>query len=223
MLRLFFLLSFAIINSHIAFASDRVAIYSISIPGLHQEDGQGDYDKIINDGIAQVGQVNFSLLPPKRAFAAFQKCSNCCISPANLNPDFYDFKQDIHIIASKPMAVAKIYVFSGPGASITYSSLHELVGLRVGIRRGMPYGKRFEEFNLNTSEASDLLKNISKLKLGRVDVIVAYMPDVYEAFEQLDMKPLPHQPDNPIAIHNDSLVCRGVSKDFISLFNSTLP
>jgi len=52
--------------------------------------------------------------------------------------------------------------------------------------------------------------NINLINQDRIDAFVAFIPDAYQAFNRLGLKPFPHAPDHPLAFHNDSLVCRGV-------------
>lgn len=196
-----------------------VTVYAIDIPGLHQNDGQGEYDQIIEKAVVSSGLAKLEVQPPARAEDSFASCTNCCFTPANKNPDFYDFGDDI--VQTTPMNTAKIYIFTNEGQP-TLNNVDDLKGKSVGIRKGMPYGNTFDAAGLNTSTVTTIEANIKKLQAGRIDAFVAYVPDVYAAFEGLGMKPLPHDADNPIAIHEDSLVCKGVSSDFVSKFNSAI-
>ena len=92
----------------------------------------------------------------------------------------------------------------------------------TGFARDLPYGKSFESANLNTSAVGDIESNIKKLKSGRIDAFVAYVPDAYAAFDKMGLPPFPHNKAAPIAEHPDSLVCRGVAASFVDAFNATL-
>ena len=197
----------------------QVTIYSTDIPGLHQKDGQGDYDKIINKSVVKSGLAKLVVLPPARTVAKFKQCSNCCYSPANKNPEFYDF--GANYVETKPMGVAKIYIFTRSGEKVI-SSLSQLKGKRVGARRGMPYGKTFDNSGLKVELVNTIAQNIKKLKVGRIYAFIAYIPDAYTVFEKMGMKPLPHAKDKPVAVHEDNLVCKGVSPSFIKKFNKAL-
>ncbi len=98
-------------------------IIGVEIPGLHQKDGGGVYDVILNGILVSTGVASLKVLPPARADAGFEACQNCCYSPANKNPEFYSFGSDTK--ESDPMDVAKVYIFSAPGKSV-YSSLQAL-------------------------------------------------------------------------------------------------
>jgi hypothetical protein len=200
-------------------ATAQVTIYGISIPGLHQKNGKGKYDIIINKTVIKTGQAILKIAPPARAENNFKICTNCCFSPANKNPEFYDFGSGY--VQTEPMATAKIYIWTKRGSQ-PISNLEDLKGKKVGIRRGMPYGKTFENSGLNTQDVNNIEQNIIKLEKGRIDAFIAYVPDAYNIFKDIGMVPLPHDKNNPIAIHEDSLVCKGVSSQFIKDFNRML-
>lgn len=196
-----------------------VAIIGTDIPGLHQKDGKGVYDIIVNEALVSKGLANLKVYPPARAEAEFSSCQNCCFSPANKNPEFYTYGGDV--TESLPMNVAKVYIFSAPGKK-TFSSYADLKGKKVGVRRGMTYGFSFDAAKLKASEANSLEQNIKKLETGRIDAMVAYVPDVYLALNDMGKGEFPHKKDQPAAVHNDALVCRGVPAGFIDQFNKNL-
>jgi hypothetical protein len=197
----------------------QVNIIGTDIPGLHQKDGKGVYDVIINQTLVSKGLGSLKVLPPARAEAEFSSCQNCCFSPANKNPEFYDFGGDVS--KSEPMNVAKVYIFSAPGKS-AFGGYGDLKGKKVGVRRGMIYGKSYDGANLKASEANTLEQNIKKLETGRIDAMVAYVPDAYLAFMGMGKKHFPHMTEKPAAVHDDALVCRGVPAGFVDKFNGNL-
>ena len=194
-----------------------VTIYAIDIPGLHEKSGGGIYDKPIADALVSTGQATVTVLPPARAENSFADCTNCCLSPANLSAEFYDYGSDV--VQTEPMGTAQIFIFSQPNGAVI-SSLAALKGKKVGVRSGMPYGKSFDGAGLTTTATSKIENNIAKLESTRIDAMVAYVPDAYDAFSGLGKAPFPHAKDAPIAVHPDALVCRGVSQGFLDAFNS---
>ncbi len=77
----------------------------------------------------------------------------------------------------------------------------------------MPYGGTSDNMRLETESVPIIRSNIKKLDVGRIDAFITYIPDTYNVFEELGIEPYPHAKDKPIAIHEDSLVRRGVSKE----------
>lgn len=196
-----------------------VSVFALDIPGLHQKDGGGDYDKIVDKAVVQSGKAKIFVLPPARAESEFSKCTNCCLSPANKNPDFYEYGDDV--VVTKAMSIAKVYIFTGKGKAII-SGLKGLIGKNVGARNGMPYGKKFDASGVSPKLVSDIKTNIKKIDSGRIDAFLAYYPDAYTVFEELGVEPYPHDKEHPIAEHPDSLVCRGTSEAFIKAFNKAV-
>jgi len=196
-----------------------VSIIGLEIPGLHQNDGEGVYDKIVNQTVVRKRLANLNVYPPTRAEELFETCKNCCLTPANKNPEFYDFPSPI--VETDPMNTAKIYIFVKQGAKVI-SKLKDLKGKEVGIRRGMPYGKSFERSKLNTHSVNTIEKNIFLTLTNRLDAFIAYVPDAYYAFRNVRVEPFPHEVSKPLAVHPDRLVCKGVSVEFINQFNKLL-
>lgn len=196
----------------------QVKVLSIEIPGLFQKDGMGEYDTVLKKAQQKIDFKQVTV-PAARAFLAFKKCTSCCLTPANKNPNFYDFGSQY--IETKPIATAKIYIFS---KNEKISSLVDLKNLKVGVRRGMPYGKRYERAGLNVSLANTIEQNIKKLEKGRIDAFLAYSPDVWAAFKALNVKPFMYDKEHPVAVHPDSIVCKksDLTKKFVDVFNQSI-
>jgi len=200
-------------------AHAQVTVLGIEIAGLHQADKGGDYDK----NVVQVKDAILTVLPATRAFAEFAKCSDCCISPANKNPVFYEFNTDAYL-ASKPQNLAKVYIFSPAGAPAV-SSLDALKGKKVGIRAGLPYGKRIDDSKDFIKDPSPTPEaSIKKLELGRVDYLLEWTPDMEIAFQKLNMKPFPHAEAQPVEVHEDSVLCKASprTKAFLEKLNGVI-
>ncbi len=202
-----------------AVSQAEVRIIGIDIPGLYQKDGKGVYDQVVGEVVVKQGLAAVQTLPPARAENDFSKCLNCCMSPANGNPEFYELGPDMTV--SDPMNHARVYVFTRKGEPLI-NSLEGLKGKKNGIRHGMPYGKSFENADLNVQKAHTLASNFKKLEKGRLDAVVAYIPDAYIYFKEQGMEPFPHDVDRPLVAHDDALLCRGVDQSFMDAFNSGL-
>lgn len=198
----------------------RFKLITIDIAGLHVLDGTGRYDKILNAAISSSGlPIEPQLVPPTRALRDFGLCKNCCLSPINLNPEFYDFSDAIE---SLPMHTAKIVIFTKPGTPVM-SQLASLRSLRVGAPLGVPHGTTIEQSGIIDVRFATVHGNIQYLQRGRIDAFIAYIPDAYTAFADLGLEPFPHNAQQPLAVHNDSVVCRGqTGEKFIAVLNNHL-
>lgn len=192
------ILGLVFLTSFSSESSDAV-IAAISIDGLHQKNGNGDYDKIVK-GLAKV-----RVLTPTAAEKLFTKGGADCISPANADNNFYTYS--FPVITSNSMFQAKIYAYTQTGTPVL-SSLSELSGKKVGIRSGMPYGNEIDSSDLKFIKARDIETNIKRLKQGQIDVFIAYWPDTDAAFDKAGISPLTHAKDSPLAVHDDQVVCR---------------
>lgn len=199
------LIVFAVPYASIALSAD-ADLSVMEIGGLYQKDGKGLYDQVVSAASAK-SDVSFKIqhVPPKRAFANFETGKSLCMAPANTNPDFYNFS--FKTVQSASMTEAKVYIFTKAGSS-PVSDVTALKGMKVGVRQGMPYGNNIENSGLSLVAASSIETNIKKLNAGRIDVFLAYWPDVYAAFDAMGVDPLPHAADQPVAVHNDSILCR---------------
>jgi len=198
-----------------------VTIYAYDIPGLYQQDGGGVYDKIVGQLVVDEGVGSIKVLPGIRAEKLFANCKNCCISPANTNPAFYDFESDVH--ATDPVNNAEIYIFSKRGAP-PIDNVEDLAGKRVGIRRGMAtsLSSVIDDAGFKTQGVDTIKQNMEKLDKGRIYAFIDFVPDVYLAAGDLGVEAHPHAKGQPLERHPDSLACRGVSTEFMTRFNDGL-
>ena len=73
---------------------------------------------------------------------------------------------------SQPLPANQVGFFRRTDSLISFKSMDELKGRRIGIVRGYLNPKAFDEAHLNTDEASDDTTNLRKLGAGRVDLIL---------------------------------------------------
>lgn len=201
------------------FTTAQVQIIGYEIPGLHQQDKAGVYDQILQKVVIADGMAILDVYPPARAERTFKNCQNCCITPVNNNPEFYDFVGNV--VSTAAINHARIYIFSPPGSE-PFHSLSQLNDKVIGTRFGMPYGKTFNSADLKKIEVSDLGEHISLMKLGHIDAFLAYAPDIYDMFKEEGVTPYPHVESQPYALHPDTLVCRSVTREFVDTFNKRI-
>jgi len=204
--------------------SETVNIFALELHGLHEKDNTGQYDKALLSILTSPISATLDVLPPARAHKTFESCNNCCISPANNNPEYYSF--DVNTVFTDPLDIAKLYIFTSPGMP-TVNNLKDLKGQSVGIRLGIPYGKKigrllYGDLEINVEKVHSSISNIQKLAKGRISAFLDYTPDIYASFDLVDIDVYPYDKEHPINIHEDSLACKGVSKNFVKIFNTRL-
>ena len=195
-------------------------IYMTDIEGLHQKDEQGVYDQILKQALSKVtAPATLHLGAPDETAITFETCTNCCHSPANNSPSFYDWEGNV--IELTAMNYAKVYIFSAPGKP-AYSSFDQLKGKKVGARDGMDYGKDVSGSGVSLIPADSITTNIKKLDAGELDAFIAFVPDAYLAFNSLKAQPYPHSERTPMAIHIDRVICRGAPKEFTDALDGAM-
>ncbi len=177
------------------------------ILGVYTGDDQGAYDQVY----AAIQKATGADLPKIEVMSAgeaidlYTKGQAECMTPGNTNRDFYPVT--FQAIQSKPFNVAKVYIFTAPGTE-PLSSLDALKGKRIAVRDGFAYGATFDAAGLNPEKNTTIEANIAKLLKGRLDAIVDFVPDAWDAFLNYGMPPLPYRADKPVAVHQDAVVCR---------------
>ena len=199
----------------------QVTIYAYDISGLYQLDGGGAYDSIVKELVLDKDLGELKVLPGFRAEQEFANCRNCCITPANTNPAFYDFGSDV--FATDPMNVAEIYIFSQRGSD-PIVTVDQIAGKRVGIRRSMATSLKsvLDRGDFKLQPVDTIEQNVAKLDRGRIHAFIDFVPDVYLAAGEIGIEPHPHAKGKPLERHPDSLACRNVSPTFLKTFNDGL-
>lgn len=202
--------------------AESVTIHAIEIPGLYQPDGKGDYNNVLDALRPNLGtDYRIVVESAAMAFSGFENCADCCISPANRNPEFYPYQDGF--LETMPMNRADIYIWTAPGMPII-DNIAALKGKKVGARIGFPYGQSVEHM-LNLQRVKSIETNINLLEAGRIDAMIDYVPDTYTVFERLGKKPFPHNAGHPVLSHNDAILCHDTprARDFVSEFDRALP
>ncbi|MEW6992386.1 hypothetical protein AADZ91_17085 [Colwelliaceae bacterium 6441] len=187
-----------------AFATADVKIAVYNLPPLFEPSGNGSYDQLFNKVKVKANENwSYNILPAARAEQAFSAKNVDCVAPFDK-----DFSGLSDVIQSDFFNVAKIYIFT-PAGTPALTKLKQLQGKKVGARRGMPYGPEFGMLNLKVDYVETIEANIKKLKAGRIDAFLAYVPDAWEAFNHLGMKleDLSYNEASPYITHEDGFLC----------------
>ncbi len=75
------------------------------------------------------------------------------------------------LLYSKPYAACVVKVVKRKGDPFEYTGINSLTGKKIGVVRGADYGPEFNNAkNFSKEEATNLIQNIKKLILGRIDL-----------------------------------------------------
>jgi len=189
-----------------------VTIAAIDIPGLLEPGQNGAYDRILARVAELTGekwQLNY--LPAKRANAALTAEGSCAI-PYDLhhfNEGGTDSKGPL--IASAPINVAKVYLFSAPD-STPLGEIPDKPHFIVGVRRGLPYGQDVDHLIASHQErflfANSEDSNVRMLLSGGIGAMLAFLPDINNYYQLHPGTPaLVYDKQRPIVVYKDSVVC----------------
>lgn len=195
----------ALFVTSVSSIAEELTLSTITIDGLHQRDGTGLYDQVMNEAAKAAGDtLKLKTFAPKSLWKFFNSKKLSCVSPANTDKNFYRFA--FPTIQSTPFFQAKIFIYTKSGSQ-PIADLSGLKGKRVGIRNSMDYGNKIDKAGLTMKVARTIEKNIERLEAGEIDAFIAYWPDSDAAFKAKGMEPLPHA-STPVNFHDDAVLCR---------------
>ena len=198
-------------------AETSVVVYDIK--GLHHADHSGSYDKILLKAKDLGVGVKLLHAPIIRAKHLFRSKQLNCISPTDGSTDPFPFAT----IQSLPLNLAKAYIFSKQGGPV-YSDLKELKGLNIGVRKGLEFGGKLDQYPLNIEPVWDTEQNYKKLLSGRIDAFIAYVPDLWGYFGSQHIPQLAYNKSKPILVYQESVACHDTPENraFIKQLNTAL-
>lgn len=194
-----------------------VKLAAYETPSLLQANGKGKYDKVFEmlNGYFD-RNWRYPVLNAEEIEKRFEAKEVDCIIPFDI--DFYEGNHEVK--QSDYINLAKVYIFTKPEFGLL-AGVESLKGKRVAARRGMPYGAEVAAARLEIHWGDTIQANIMKLLNGRVDAMIAYVPDAWFAFKYLKMEPLLYDAENPLVIHEDAFLCHDTEQTeiFIKQFN----
>lgn len=218
---------FLLINSLgvLCVAAEQIQIITYEIEGLHQADKMGKYDRVLTAVLPQEFEYEIQVAPPKRALRKFEQCSACCLSPMNDNPEFYDYAETLSAIQLPPYNSAVAYLFSQEDKQ-PIQHLEQLAGKTIGLQSGMSFGNSFikntKRLNIKTIQVPDFDSLFKMLELNRVDAVAAYIPDALLYFYNRNLAPFAYAKDHPIVVHEDALLCKNISENFLQKYRTNI-
>ncbi|WP_394171682.1 hypothetical protein [Saccharospirillum alexandrii] len=165
-----------------------IRIAAPSIDNLVEEDGSGIYQRMVSRAIESL-DVNVQTLfyPYRRAIRAFDAKEVDCIY--SFDDVLYQTYQPDQLVSSFPLGKFSFHAFRAPDKPAIVS-VNEMVNLRVV---GIMGHELYIESVLQGSVRADMVMTehqaINMLKQGRVDVLIAALPDIQPFISQLSYSP----------------------------------
>lgn len=198
-------------------ASTTIAVANID--GLFDRKKEGQYDEVLTAIKKQGPDFTVIHVPPGRTFNSFYSKKVNCLAPTDLKNNDFPFP----VIESEAINLSKAYVFWFDKNTAT-PSLTDIKGLRVGARSGMIYGKEFESLDIKRKNVTTIESNYKKLITHRIDVFVAFTPDIWSLFKNRTIPSVDYDKQQPFVTYKDSVVCHDTPENrlFIEKFNKTI-
>ena len=171
-----------------AFAQTVPRLVLPQIDGLIEPDGSGSYQKVLSQAAQEAGvEFTADVYPRARALALFLD---------RKYDGIFTFTQTARdkfgvtaIVAGYPLGAYRGYVFRAKGRS-ALSQFTELSGRIVGGVVGFDgtYGAVVRAGAVLELVNDDSL-NLAKLRVGRLDAMLGFLPDLYNQLDQLSFDP----------------------------------
>jgi polar amino acid transport system substrate-binding protein len=218
-------------NRHIIAAAELSGLFTVhsdSANASAQLDGV--YYQLLSNILAETGlaaQYSLQVMPMKRAKTAFNRRAAVCYSPGleTFDPAERALLPD-NIISSKPFNRALVRVIAKTPERIIRSIDDIKRSDVIGLVRGVPVSTEMQAILARSGKSYLVDTEIDNLKLlisGRVDLIMAFYPDILFAYQSLGVQqPYPFDPNfSPLQII-DNLACYAEHQPLIQRINEML-
>lgn len=190
---IFFLLSGASLQAQV-----RIAMPAIT--GLISEDGQGIYQQILREAASRAGLVYYAEVFPQRRALFFFKNDTSWDGIFTFTDTVRAHFPGKTILATYPFGAYLGYIFTLKGA-IALTTVDELRNLTVGGIRGFEgTWPQFTEAGIDIQLVGTDAQNLAKLKDGRIQAFLGFLPDLHDSLEELS-----YDPDKPFFQSYDRL------------------
>lgn len=201
-----------------AVAAEPVTVAVPPLDSLLEEDGQGVYQRLMDRALEALGtEVRQYYYPYRRSLQAFEAGQvDCLFSFTDVLLQQHD-RDDI--VYSYPLGKFRFHIFTRADEA-PLRSLEELEGLVVGSVMGHDvYLDLVEGLELPLEVARSDFHGVRMLRAGRLDALIAAVPDISPYLDQLS-----HDPDSPLLESHDRLNCHNTerNRDFLKALSAEL-
>lgn len=189
------------------------------------ENGRADfpYNKVLNALNEHVPfNIELSFRSTSRAAASFNNRKSACLFPGNLASNFFNSNLKIE---SDAINVAKAY-FIGTEVIDAHQVLTNKDEKRIiGFVRGNSFGQQIRQLQHHSLVPLSSDSHSEKmLRRGRIDMILAYMPDFLDVLQLEDDLPLKYSEKSLFYTQEDNILCHSneQTKEFVTAVNQQL-
>jgi len=187
-----------------------IVLFMPEIPGAIQNNGQGAYDSVLHDIIAEADvDVRFEYRPLARAIMEFSNDKNSCWPIANkaLTEEFIGGTFiDTEVYYNK-----SLLGFFGLHGRPLFQNAEEVIGKRISVLRGEilePYGLKTEDYLISYVDTHE--QSIKMLRSGRIDAMFAVLTDLLYYVEEVQFTN-----ETIVFVIGEAFVCHPGNEAFI--------
>lgn len=180
------------IMTTLAFSQHRIATYRI--PLMVESKTEGVFIELLQEIKKRIDTtVEVVIRPPKRVMKSFKHDKIVGFFPATKSMISGEFERTDSFI------IKKDYAFRRKGDPII-KSIDELVGKKVGLTKGYPYGEElFLKNDIKFQYATTDYQNIKKLLLKRFDVFIVEEASGLRALNEVGSQDIEYDANYPLA------------------------
>ena len=201
-LRVYIFMVICLLFSPKSIAQQIITIVVNPIPNLLNNDSQqlAPYNRFLN----RFSNIEIVFVPATRMLGQFFQSDVSCLFPGSKNT----MPGKETLIQSKPLKIAKAYLFTAKS-----NSLEQSPKALIALRRGYIYGGVRQKVNADFVELSTAKETLKSLTLSRVDAVIGYLPEIRAAAieEKIDM-PFYDESD-PIYESSHRFVCHDTAEN----------
>lgn len=210
---LFYICVLCLQNANASEALPKTGVISLSkISGLlHESDPTLPYNKVLASLNMKVAtDIQYSFFPATRSAFVFNNKKAICLFPASLTTNL-DRKNAL--IETIPLNNAQAFFLSSSVRSAKDILAKDAEKLIIGFRRGNTFGgniKHLSHHTLLPLESDEQSANM--FYRGRIDTILAYMPDSLAILNMHPERPLTYSKESLFYSQADSFLCHKTSE-----------
>lgn len=177
------------------------------IPGLLVE-GQSDlaFNVVLTNLNKKIEtDIQYKFYPAARASFVFRNKESLCMFPASLTSNMNDSDA---LIDTYPLNTAKAFFLSGTVINAKNILAKDAKKLSIGFRRGNTFGGKIDQLaHHNLVPLVSDQQSAKLLNRGRIDIILAYMPDSLALLNMYPKNPLVYSDDSFFYSQGDGFLC----------------
>jgi ABC-type amino acid transport substrate-binding protein len=203
-----------------------LTIYAIELDHRLSENGDTQYNALLNLLTAGKERVNVTVRPLSRTLASFKKDKASCIFPATISAMTANGVSIIEemLISSAPIDRVSLRILTKVDKP-TIKSLNQISNQNIAVINGFNPNAIPSSLNTTIEYTSNEEIRLKMLNADRVSAVIGFVPDILLAAEALNI-PVPNYDENLslIAVEGVKFICHNSveAKNFLATTNQSI-